>query len=156
MRYFQHNKTGVAYPEDEVAASVMEPGHPHFTEVQVVPSDAIVIRRDELPEVEVVGGSRPFARASARTMGRFPVYSTASFNGAEDALAHAEARALEFLALREYLREHPPVDEAQVEALARILAKRSAEKRGAIGPGWRSFAEDARHLVAHGVRAGEA
>src|SRR5690606_34665183 len=105
----------------------------HWTEVQVVPLDAIVIRRDELPGLDVD------RHGTVRVDGLIEAFSP-HYKPEE-----ARARGVAWVALAEHLREHPLVDEAQVEALARILAKRSAEKRGAIGPGWRSFAEDARH-----------
>lgn len=79
--------------------------------------DAIVIRREDVPEVQPMDGLRPFVRASARPN----VYSIVALDGAEDPLAHVEGRMREFAALAEYLREHPTVDEAQVAAIRAVL-----------------------------------
>jgi hypothetical protein len=76
-----------------------------WTEVQVVPLDAIVIERADLPAV---------------TVGRLGL-SVGGDEGGWDANADPEqwhANALQALALREYIREHPPVV-PDVEVLAR-------------------------------------
>jgi hypothetical protein len=103
-RYFQ-DATGHVYTSSNPQA-VVPPG---WTEVQVAPLDAIVIRREELPEVEVKDG-----------------WATA--NGGEDPYsARLDANpgwpwhyGINALAVSLYLREHPPVDpevERQAEAL---------------------------------------
>jgi len=77
--------------------------------VRIVPADAIVIDRAELPEVTdwdgVPGGIG---------VGYHHYSPTYSEKFARDAV-------LEYLAIAEYLAAHPPVDEAQVEALVDLL-----------------------------------
>lgn len=119
-----------------------------YTEVQVVPLDAvvagpddIVIRRGELPEVRTgQGSSGVYYRANAG-------YGSAlnPSGVVKDILGLAEIRAREFLALAEYLREHPPVDEEQVKALTAIV--------GETHMSWDSE-RMARFLVERGVRVG--
>ena len=79
-----------------------------WTEVQVVPLDAIVIRRAELPEVTV----------------RLKEYRV---NGHTFDMQTTEAEAAEYVlqaaALAEYLREHPQVDEEQVASLFEVLTE---------------------------------
>jgi len=77
-------------------------------DVRLVPSDAIVILRDELPEVTEHVPCGPCVEIPVR-----------GHLKADRATAWAEARASVALAL--YLDAHPPVDEAQVEALTGLL-----------------------------------
>jgi len=87
---------GCIYPTaDFLAAVETELG------VRIVPADAIVIERGDLP----VWPKRP-----AFILGVEPMSSDA---------ARTQARAL--LALAEYLDAHPLVDEAQVEAMTTVL-----------------------------------
>jgi hypothetical protein len=79
-----------------------------WTEVQVVPLDAIVIERAQMLAVEDV----TTADDGAIVDGDYNILAT---------VEHHTRRALINLALAEYLREHPPVDEAQVAALAAML-----------------------------------
>lgn len=90
---------------------------------KVVPADALVIERGEVGEVHrgvVTGG---ITAEKAHEMG------------------------VRYLAIAEYLRTHPPVDEAEVERLERLITQQ---------PGW-SVGSDrlARDLYLAGVRAPE-
>lgn len=101
---------------------------------KVVPADAIVIERGDLPEVfadkSVVAG---------------PVAGAPYDN--PDLLTR---KALGYLALAEYLRANPPVDEAQVEALTQIVSEIGGPS---LGGGSTPHADTfARRLVARGVR----
>ena len=106
-RFFQHADSSVVRVSHPAYMRDYEED-PTVTEVQVVPLDAIVIRRDELPEVTVDTEKW-----------------TATANGAEDPYtARLDANpgwawhyGVNAIAVSEYLREHPPVDEAQVKAL---------------------------------------
>jgi hypothetical protein len=121
------------------------PGSPHYTEVQVAPLDAIVIRREELPEVGVKDG-----------------WATA--NGGEDPYsARLDANpgwpwhyGINALAVSLYLREHPPIDpevERQVEAVGReIDSALVAVGLGAYPMGTNQRHELARRLVESGVQ----
>lgn len=107
-----------------------------ITECKVVPANAIVIERSELPEV------RPDSFDVLTVDGE-------RLNPRIGNAAHRQI-ALRFLAVSEYLREHPPVDEAQVNALTKALI--DAEMDHPDGPvpavvAWR--------LVQAGVRAPE-
>lgn len=77
---------------------------------KVVPADALVIERWELPAVTDQGGGTWRFDTGASL-------STWIIKTADD----ARTEALELLALAEHLDAHPPVDEAQVEALAEAL-----------------------------------
>lgn len=95
--------------------------------------DVIVIPRSDLPEVTTDDTGQPYLYGT-------PYYGTAADHRA-DALYH--------LALAEHLDAHPPVDEAQVDALADLAAQFYGR-----GP-----TELARRLVATGrvtVTTGEA
>ena len=79
--------------------------------VRLVPDDAIVIGRGELPEVH----STPMAvtvDGNYRTIDReFKDYNA----------DYARETGLRLLALAEYLDAHPPVDEAQVKELSTLI-----------------------------------
>ena len=77
---------------------------------QVVPADAIVIRREELPGVK-------------RTERGLEVEGVGGYFNDSDDYAGFDARAygLALIATQEFRRERPPVDEAQVEALDQII-----------------------------------
>lgn len=136
VRYFQAEDHVVARARSSESQSRLA-ADPYYTEVQVVPVDAIVIRREDVPKVHVVGGlvtagedenGDPYS-CSAEANPNWPYWY-----------------GINALAVAEYLREHPPVDEEQVMALADAL---EAE--------W--FPEDldratvlARRLVERGVR----
>jgi hypothetical protein len=100
-------------------------------EVQVVPLDAIVIERADLPKVEPESSVAPLRVPlpdefwSTDIDGPIRSVGPNSPNGKPE---WHRARGLAHLALAEYLREHPPVDEAQVAALATVL--REATVRG--------------------------
>lgn len=110
--------------------------------LKVVPADAIVIEPGEIPGVRVgiVGeliSDCAFTRSAT----------------ADPALIRREALAL--LAISEHLAAHPPIDEAQVEALAADLS--NTDKVDKFG--WFSFgvAQDyARRLVEQGWTKPEA
>ncbi|MDF2915948.1 MAG: hypothetical protein K0S70_165 [Microbacterium sp.] len=129
-----------------LCSTAEKPFHQHdeqdfWTEVQVVPLDAIVIRRDELPEVDATRG----ARVNSVGIGWALDYLTA------DREEKARSYGLAYLALAEYLREHPPVDEAQVKALTDLIDE--DEEWGEDG----SAETVARRLIATGrVRVGDA
>lgn len=96
--------------------------------------DVIVVDRAELPKVERVSrGDRSFSVGDPDGVTTHTA-ATAKY---------ARERGMGYLAIAEYLDAHPPVDEAQVEALAGMLER---EDRGA-----RPFNEDlARRLLATG------
>lgn len=107
---------------------------------KVVPADAIVIERGDLPEVTV-----------ERTSSGVPYYRLPGdygFGGTEKPEWYEE-HARNYLALAEHLRTNPPVDEAQVEALAALIRAKYDESTASRYP-----TEDAlaRHLVARGAR----
>lgn len=117
---------------------------PDFTEVQVAPLDAIVIRRDALPEVDperpgfsgIVGLDGP---GSADTE---PVYLGVN--------ADHLRKAREHLALAEYVAANPPVDPAQAKAIADVLSP-IFEALGGCRDGW--DVDDIAHEAARlGVR----
>ena len=107
VRYFQGSRTGYVVRAGDEEAALAFDLNPAMAKVQVVPLDAIVIRRDELPEVDATRG----ARVNSVGIGWALDYLTA------DREEKARSYGLAYLALAEYLREHPPVDEAQVKAL---------------------------------------
>lgn len=92
----------------------------------IVPADAIVIERGDLPEVYV---------------GKSVVAGPVACSPREPAL-DVYRKALAYLALAEYLSVHPPVDEALVAELAAVIrahAYRNAEYP--INPGDTSAAQ---------------
>ncbi|BDZ40787.1 hypothetical protein GCM10025865_00860 [Paraoerskovia sediminicola] len=105
-RYFQYENGCVVTPRssDVADSHVSAPG---WTEVQVVPLDAIVIQRDELPEVK-----RRSTHVTTSTGCSWPISTEAET---------VYGRALEHLAVAAYLSENPPVDEAQVKALNALI-----------------------------------
>ena len=107
-----------------------------FTEAKVVPADAIVIEAKRVPE-RLADWERELLYASEPD----------SFEGmtAEDHWAWA----LSHIAEAEYLRTHPPVDEAEVERLAKSLyeATSATDRNG--------LSDIARRLYLAGVRAPE-
>ncbi|PZR55268.1 hypothetical protein DNL40_02540 [Xylanimonas oleitrophica] len=113
---------------DEAEKYITEGG---YTEVQVVPLDAIVIRCEDLPEVKPLRGGGHTAGTATR-----------SFGSAEDYMQYA----LSALAIAVHLREHPPVDEAQVQALSGVLEEVATLLKAEYRP------EVARRLAERGVR----
>jgi hypothetical protein len=81
-----------------------------WTEVQVVPLDAIVIEPHD-------GFNAERAEAFVRQMLNVPADAALSKFDVD----RAAARAADLAVAARYLREHPPVDEAQVAALAAML-----------------------------------
>lgn len=134
-RYFM-NRLGEVY-RDEADGPFTKGfgGNPPYTEVQVVPIDAIVIRRDELPEVK---------------RSRIGYWFAGEAEGSETNPDEWEAIGIGSLAIARHLREHPPADEEQVEELAKVLARDDAGD--SIGPGYRAFMDQARRLAGLGVR----
>lgn len=106
--------------------------------MKVVPADAIVIERSELPEVREHGGGL--------TTDPGPHGVTTNYMDAER-LRH---EALRYVALAEHLREHPPVDEAQVAALTSLIRGEQNTREVIDAAPW-----IARRLVQAGVRAPE-
>lgn len=109
------------------------------TEVQVVPVDAIVIRREELPEVYPNSEGPGY---EAKHPDADSTWVNPSILGAE----FMRGRGLECIALAEYLREHQPVDEAQVAAITALIDE--DEHWGEDG----DSSTIARRLVERGVR----
>lgn len=111
------------YPPDE------------YTEVQVVPLDAIVIDRADLPKVAVDDDT---IGAGSSSMG---------MDG--NPLERGERYLLGMAAMVAFLREHPPVqvDEREVERLADALRETDNH------PSWKATA---RALMGRGVRFEEA
>ena len=118
---------------------------------KVVPADAIVIERSDLPPVTDSSSLGVGIEAAPRFKGTQygpPHYARKDFD--PDAVW---ANGLANLALAEYLREHPPVDEAEVKALAAAI-------EGAAGDDGCSLQEShpsalAHYLYLRGVRITE-
>jgi len=113
--------------------------------VRIVPADAIVIERGELPEVVKHGVKEIAAGGIYRTIDKELSTYTARY---------AREVGLNLLALADYLDAHPPVDEAQVKALARLIADH-VDPASLVGSGERvstTSADLARSLVLAGVR----
>lgn len=113
--------------------------HPYDAEVQVVPLDAIVIPRDELPEVE---DANEYGEREARFT---PFIGT--HDGPNTTPGWHHARALAHLTLATHLREHPPVDEEQVKALSALVDAVEDDLKGHYGEPADGFA---RALLATG------
>lgn len=148
MSEYRHFQDADGYVESTKNRAHEYTARPYFTEVQVAPLDAIVID-GPLPEVTtklrdvfVAGVDTGVGHADARAT----AWDAAAPN------AHPEwheAKALAHLAIAAHLREHPPVDEAQVEALQALLDLEALrDKLTDAG----SVAEIARRLVQRGVR----
>lgn len=133
-----HNPTG---DPDEFYVILGREGHfvrrADFLAAVAAECDVIVIDRATLPEVIVDGDMRQLVHA-----GYVERHNTASpVEEREAALMH--------LALAEYLDAHPPVDEAQVEALAGLLVQHFS---GRVYDANETAAKAARTLVSRGVR----
>jgi hypothetical protein len=111
---------------------------------KVVPADAIVIERSELPEVVD-------DQFSVRTRSRSRIWASPHTERG-DVSGQYRSNALALLALAEYLREHPHGGEREVEALARMLHTEGDDGRWeTAGPSSRDFYLDhARRLLATG------
>lgn len=133
-RYFQ-TPSGYVHA-DESEAEVGTSLDLGYTEVQVVPLDAIVVH-GVLPEVKV-------REAGYVTDTKGIVTAPLDGRVAPEALVE---NALAYLALAKYLREHPPIDEEQVQAIADLLDSDAGED--AISDSNRTVA---RFLVQHGAR----
>lgn len=101
---------------------------------KVVPADAIVIERGDLPEVTSAGS---YLTVDGVVYGTF-----------KDA-AEAELISRRWLALTEYLRTHPPVDEAEVQRLRDMLLDADESLTGT------QVENTAHRLYIAGVRAPE-
>ncbi|WP_159795734.1 hypothetical protein [Puerhibacterium puerhi] len=140
-RYFQSNITRTIYQDTSaVAGPEWFARNPDFTEVQVVPVDAIVIRREELPEVKAHSSIPNSVEAGDAFL---------RFDGLNDPREHAESRLRDWAAIAAHLREHPPVDEAQVKAVTQALYEATEDPFDIDVP------DVARRLVERGVRVGE-
>lgn len=106
---------------------------------KVVPADAIVIERDDLPEV--TAENAPSGRTSCLKVSGVLYVIT-------ETPEWYEKRARNYLAVAEYLRANQPVDEAQVEAVTAALYEATQ------GPDDIDVPDVARRLVARGVRVG--
>lgn len=107
-RYFLAANTVTPTPVKPSEVADYKVAHPCDAEVQVVPLDAIVIRREDLPEVEVLSTFTRTEGASFNHKGRLT---------AEDFDRMARGN----LALAAHLRENPPVDERAVDDLQDLL-----------------------------------
>lgn len=109
----------------------VEPTLADFLAAVAAECDVIVIPRAELPPVEEVNGE---------------IYSgDRVVMGDGLTLAEADRAVREWVAIREHVAARPPIDEAQVEALA-------AEIVQAQSPGYPDATDLARRLVERGVR----
>lgn len=120
------------------------PADDNYTEVRVVPLDSVIID-GPLPEVEH-DETGTFVRMAHRQGTSGPPVRMPS-NPTEHTADEIYAHALACIALAAYLRTHPPLDEAQVKALADDIT---------FGPeniGTRSE-NIARHLIARGWTKG--
>ena len=139
-RYFQNNN-GTVFRAGHVRSTVpdarFEARPDEYIEVQVVPLDAIVIRREEF-------AARPVLHHEGQIKSGGAVIPSHSLP------EYAEDTARHYLALAQWLRENPPVavDEAQVKALAQLL---DAAERDTLNHA-DSFEQYARRLVERGVR----
>jgi hypothetical protein len=131
-RYWQHE---AAYGISTSESPDYTPSGEGWTEVQVVPLDAIVIERADLPKVTDVTVEDDGALIDG------DLYDLVTVE------QHTRS-ALVHLTRAEYLREHPPVDEAQVAALNRLIVDAVQGGHVTIEAG-ESFE---RFLVARGVR----
>lgn len=140
-RYFWHQKAldVTTLRDGDVARWLHAMDDDDLREVQVVPLDAVVID-GPLPSVEKHGTQGLDYRVEFPT-GWGGIYSD------ESTPEGAETNARAWLAIAAYLREHPPVDEAQVEALTRILHEPYPDS-----PTWEQNQATARRLVRRGVR----
>ena len=99
--------------------------------------DVIVIPRSALPEVWVENG-RAYAGREANELYSSPVDGNLNWSG---------NYALAVLAVHEHIKANPPVDEAQVDALAKVIRDQGEYLDESVL---------ARRLVAAGVRAPQA
>jgi hypothetical protein len=133
-RYFQHEFGGVYYATLPDAVADYENDRT-MTEVQVVPIDAIVIRREDVP---MVRAGRP---------GSNGVYvKDEASRSLDDDPTDVRRLGIALLAIAEYLREHPPVDEGLVREIADLIDE--DEHWGEDG----DTTTIARRLVERGVR----
>jgi hypothetical protein len=136
--YFRDDADGYVYSHTSGDA------HPAFAEVQVVPLDAIVIRREDLPEVVWVERLQrwetvPDERGIWAERDADPEYY--------------ERRAEEYAAMARHLRNLPPVDpevERHAEALNGLIV--DAACKGLVGITAAADIEFERYLVKRGVR----
>ena len=128
VRHFQ-NQRGEVVSISNANAKAWHDLYSDDVEVKVVPLDAIVIA-GPLPEVKRLG-ELTFAIGG----------KTYSFEAAT--AEKAEEYVADWAAIAASLREHPPVDEAQVKALADVLREETVY----VQPG-----VVARRLVKRGVR----
>lgn len=122
-----------AFEDDRIDVGVKRPGLPEICavvhradflaavaselNVRIVPADAIVIERSELPAVfERTPGYYMAGRHDLGYMGE-PDIEQPGMSAAELTREYAAA----VLAVAEHLTEHPPLDQAQVSALAPLL-----------------------------------
>lgn len=114
--------------------------------VRIVPADAIVVERSELPAVFV--RSHGYYMAGRHDLGRMGDLDIEQPGKSAADLTREYAAAV--LALAEYLAAHPPVDEAQVTALAAVYRQEETERQNAGDEA--SWEDIARSLYARGVR----
>jgi hypothetical protein len=110
VRHYQNIESGRVYTVGSLGPVSGDRIRENAVEVQVAPLDAIVIRREDLPEVKVDEDGDVGVGGYWRSRDTDP--------------GHVEASARALLAIARYLREHPPVDpevERQVKALTDAL-----------------------------------
>lgn len=113
QRHFLGTLTGTVYSPDHPERFT----GPGYVEVQVAPIDAIVIDRSELPEIETeTAHSGP--GVFANNVGWSETWLTKPHHDGRSRAQYARDMGLAYLAVAEYLRANPPVDEAQVHAVA--------------------------------------
>ncbi len=104
--------------------------------LRVVPANAIVIEQGEIKAVGPVD------------VGRYDLRAGSLIVSPDVTAAEMWASVLEHLAMYLYLRDHPPVDEREVEALAEIVRREETERQNAGDRA--SWADIARRLLATG------
>lgn len=109
--------------------------------VRLVPADAIVIERDELPPTRLTSDGSEVVAGSGEPGTRWMRVAA----GADAAMQ----AALAYFAIHKHLTAHSPIDEAQVQALRSLVSD--------VVPGISRAEHDAiaRRLVEAGVRAPE-
>ena len=145
-RYFQNAGDGDVWSEKGERARKFA-ARDHLTEVQVVPLDAIVIRRDELPKV-TTGSGRLQSGVWAEGRGWDDAYIASAGRGA--LATRAEAIARKYLAVAEHLRAHPPVDAEQVARISKLIVAADREDINYLDAD--DVAKIAYRLVERGVR----
>lgn len=137
VRHFQGEDGRVVSAGPKMAGYYI--AHPGFAEVQPAPLNAVVI---EGPLPEVVEEPNSILRVDDAQ------FDPIGCNGKSLGADHFERSARRYLAIAAHLRENPPADEAQVEAIRTAYRKAYPQSGGLDQPG-------ARRLYGEGVRVEE-